>query len=265
MNLLQIDLWSVLGKVAGIGAFAILAYRILYPDGRPPRPEPIPIVVPTGRVSVEETDQSFVPPTGPLTQGPTDDRMGWDFVRESETTGADGLPQNTMILMHNTLVGDAWDKSLEDAGVPADISDVVIRHVEGAKNRAFLTSLAWQETRYNDPAIRAASGDDGGHSKGPWQVHDHWARITAKDAAGKGNHTDADAILAGISEDIEQNLLGVRALLKVQKEWRGPGGYHDIASYYNEGTAWAKPKGQRYADLVMGKYAELLPIFQSQY
>jgi hypothetical protein len=261
MKITEIDLWSVLGKVAGIGAFAILAYRTLYPDGRPDPPQER-WIEPTGRVQVEEAIPAYLPETAPQVSA---DPMGWDFTRSSETTGTDGLPQNTMILMHNTLVGGNWNKSLEDAGVPADILDVVIRHVDGAQNRAFLTALAWQETRYNDKKIRAASGDDAGHSKGPWQVHDHWARITAKDAAGKGNHTDSDAILAGISEDLSKNLIGVRALLRVQKEWRGPGGYHDIASYYNEGTAWAKPKGQRYADLVMGKYAELLPIFQSQY
>jgi hypothetical protein len=272
MKLPQIDLWAALGKVAGIGAFTLLAYRTVYPESMP-KAEPVTLpappvhVEPTGRVHVEEV---------PVADEVTDDAMGWDFVRPSETGAIAptreptrdrepiNLPEENGILMTNILVGGNWDKSLEDAGVPAAISGPILASVDGAKNQAFLTALCWQETRYNSKAIRKASGDDGGHSKGPWQVHDYWAEKTAKHARETGMEAEARAIMAGISEDVTENLNGVRALIKVQKQWGGGGGFHDIASYYNEGGSWKKAKGQRYADNVMDKYAELLPIYESQ-
>jgi hypothetical protein len=264
MKSLEIDLWSLLGKVAGIGAFALLAYRTIYPAPQPATPSPLPIV-PAIPVRLQEPDSPH-----------PDDQMDWDFVRPDQTSATPtreplptseptSLPEENGVMMTNVLVGQGSDKSLLEAGVPQDIASTVLANVDGSENRAFLTALCWQETRYNNKAIRAKSGDDGGHSKGPWQVHDRWAKVTAAHARRTGNTTDADVIMAGISEDLSLNLAGVRALIRVQKPWRGDGGFHDIASYYNEGSSWRETKGQLYADSVMDKYSELLPIFQAQY
>ena len=169
---------------------------------------------------------------------------------------------NQGILMTNVLLGPP--AAVEAVGdVPADIVEALLNEVSGPKNQAFLAAMSWKETRHNNKAVRKQSGDDGGQSKGPWQVHSYWAKRTAQHAEDYGQPELADAIRKGISEDIVSNLRGVRALLEVQGQWRDDGGYHSIASYYNEGASWHKAKGQRYADDVMKKYAEYLPLFEA--
>lgn len=265
MKLSEIDAWSVLGKLVAYGAVAILGYRIVFPDTvQHYQPAPIrqagpevpvaPVVQPHPRVSVDE----HVPA----------DSSGWDWTSGGEETSQygetqeDGLPMNQGILMTNVLLGPP--AAVEAVGdVPADIVEALLNEVSGPKNQAFLAAMSWKETRHNNKAVRKQSGDDGGQSKGPWQVHSYWAKRTAQHAEDYGQPELADAIRKGISEDIVSNLRGVRALLEIQGQWRDDGGYHSIASYYNEGASWHKAKGQRYADDVMKKYAEYLPLFEA--
>lgn len=258
----------MLGKLVAFGAVAILGYRTVFPDhvpGQQYRPAPIkqaapprdiptaPVVQPHPRVSVEEIPA---------------DSSGWDWTSGGEETSQygetqeDGLPINQGILMTNVLLGPP--AAVEAVGdVPSDIVEALLNEVSGPKNQAFLAAMSWKETRHNNKQIRKQSGDDGGQSKGPWQVHSYWAKRTAQHAEDYGQPELADAIRKGISEDIVSNLRGVRALLEVQEQWRDDGGYHAIASYYNEGASWHKAKGQRYADDVMKKYDEYLPLFEA--
>lgn len=180
------------------------------------------------------------------------------------------LPQHRAggMIMTTLLVGPADFAPIEIDGpvgdCPKELAEVIVSEVEGPRNQAFLAAMAYVETKYNNMAIRKKCGDDGGHSKGPWQVHDQWAEKAAAHAESAGNHDLAADIRAGISEDLAANLRGVRAFIKVQSAWR-PGGYRAIASYYNGGASGLKPgtAGWKYGDRLMAKMDQLLPHFEN--
>lgn len=255
MEIPKINAWSVLGKLVAYGAVALLAYRAVYPERdptpRPPRPiHAVPIA----------------PVVQPHPPKPADS-SGWDWEATDEVsqygeTQADGLPINQGILMTNVLLGPGR-KPGPIGDVPEAIVDALMAEVVSPENRAFLAAICWQETRYNDLAIRKEAGDDNGHAFGPFQIHDKWGEGAAQAAESAGRHELAEDIRAGITEDVRLNLRGVRAFMAMQKQWRKPGGYHSIASYYNEGSKQHRAKGQRYANRVMAKYEELLPEFKN--